>query len=246
MKHLLSTVAALALLTSTASAYEVTCGAPRVLVGDNSPDTNPVVKVEVSYVPEDHQWRIFHTLRSGLVVSRSEQYAITDGSTDNMAQWQGSHQKMRNLYMIGEVRRERDGIYYYEWQYNRNTNQQTMQAKAACRAVAPIVAQSQPSRPSSQPDIIIERRPEPMPYQQRRMAVTVMRFVIPRDVHNGHVKVRGGPGSNHALLGSIPAGAYVTATECMERDDGIAGAEYCLTTWDNLTGWVSRGSMMPQ
>ena len=80
------------------------------------------------------------------MVSRSEQYAITDASTDNMAQWQGSHGRQRHLYMVGEVRRERDAIYYHEWQYNRNKNTNLMQSKAQCRRVAPIVGRSRSRR----------------------------------------------------------------------------------------------------
>ena len=143
MKKLLMTAAALALLSTTAHAYEVTCGAPQMLFNtDRSPDLNPVVNVEISYVPQEHQWRVFHTLRDGRVVSRSEQYSITDASDNNTAQWQGSHGKMRHLFMIGEVRRGPKGIEYHEWQYNRNTNTMLMESVTLCRNVAPIVAQT--------------------------------------------------------------------------------------------------------
>ena len=70
-------------------------------------------------------------------------------------------------------------------------------------------------------------------------------FVIPSDVSAGHMNVRKGPGSNHQLLGSIPAGQTVTASRCAPRDDGIVGADWCLVTWRNLNGWVSRIGLMP-
>lgn len=32
---------------------------------------------------------------------------------------------------------------------------------------------------------------------------------------------------------------------CVRRDDGIAGADWCLVTWNGLTGWVSQVGLMP-
>ena len=201
MKRLMTTVAALALLTTTAQAYEVTCGAPRMLfTTDNSPDTNPVIGVEVRYEPQDHQWRVFHTLRDGRVVSRSEQYSMTDASTDTYAQWQGSHGKMRHLFMIGEVKRGPNGIEYHEWQYNRNTNTMLMESKTLCRNVAaPVVAQTE--RP-----IVMEapqRAPMPVP-QRQQQAASVLYFQVPYDVSAGKLNVRSGPGANYDLLGVYP------------------------------------------
>jgi len=240
MKKLLMTAAALVLLSTTAQAYEVTCGAPRmVFTTDRSPDLNPVVNVEVSYVPQEHQWRIFHRLADGRVVSRSEQYAITDGSTDNIAQWAGSHGRMRHLYMIGEVKRGPKGIEYHEWQYNRNTNTMLFESVSLCRAVAPVVAQSQPSERS----IVMEAPSSPVP--QRQQVASVIYFQVPFDVSAGKLNVRSGPGANYDLLGAIPAGAQVTATRCAPREDGIVGADWCLVTWRGLTGWSSRASLMP-
>jgi uncharacterized protein YraI len=70
-------------------------------------------------------------------------------------------------------------------------------------------------------------------------------FHIPKDVSQGHMNVRNGPGSNRALVGTIPAGSYVTSETCVERDDGIVGADWCLVTWAGTTGWVSRVGLMP-
>jgi hypothetical protein len=84
MKRSLSLLAAAAMLlisTATASAYELNCDAPQVAIGDDLRDNNPVVSVGIRYIPDDHQWRVFHYLSNGLVVSRSEQYAIQDART---------------------------------------------------------------------------------------------------------------------------------------------------------------------
>ena len=62
------------------------------------------VNVEVRHNPDDHSWRIFHILRNGLIVSRSEQYSILDASGSGRTQWRGSLNRQRNLYMIGEIK----------------------------------------------------------------------------------------------------------------------------------------------
>lgn len=71
MKRTIFATAALVLLSTAASAFELNCAAPRVALGDE-PDNNPVTSVDIRYTPEDHAWRIFHNRRDGLVVSRSE------------------------------------------------------------------------------------------------------------------------------------------------------------------------------
>ena len=52
--------------TATASAYELNCDAPQVAIGDDLRDNNPVVSVGIRYIPDDHQWRVFHYLSNGL------------------------------------------------------------------------------------------------------------------------------------------------------------------------------------
>lgn len=65
-------------------------------------------------------------------------------------------------------------------------------------------------------------------------------------------KVRNGPGSNHALLDEIPAGNLISASRCVRRDDGIAGADWCLVNYPDgpiarrsPAGWVSQAVLMP-
>jgi len=81
---------------------DLVCGAPRVFVGDE-PDNNPVVSVEISYDPDNHAWRVFHRMVNGQVVSRGEQYGMTDWSDANQTRWTGSLNRNRSLYMVGEV-----------------------------------------------------------------------------------------------------------------------------------------------
>jgi len=64
----------------TGNGPNLICGAPHVLLGDDPRDNNPVVSVEVGHSPDDQAWRIFHRMANGQVISRSEQYAITDWS----------------------------------------------------------------------------------------------------------------------------------------------------------------------
>jgi hypothetical protein len=176
-----------------------------------------VVRVEIRFLPEEHSWRVFHHRQDGLVVSRGEQYAIQDASTDNKAQWQGSLNRARHLYMIGEVKRVDGALYYMEWLYDRKKgNQLVMQAASRCANV------TAPKTPEA-----------------------TMTFIIPPGVSGGVMNIRTGPGANYGLIGAIPAGQMVRASRCVPREDGIAGADWCLVSWNGLTGWVSQAGLMP-
>lgn len=111
------------------------CGTPTVIIGDDAHDDNPVTSVEVNYNATDHAWRIFHYRRNGLVVARNEQYAIQDASNDRKSQWQGSLNRNRSLYMVGEARRNDQGqVVYMEWLYDRSLhNRLVMQMTTNCR-----------------------------------------------------------------------------------------------------------------
>jgi hypothetical protein len=78
------------------SGPDLICGAPRVLLGDDPRDNNPVVSVEVTYNPDAHAWHVFHRMANGQVISRSEQYAITDWSDNRRSQWTGSLNRNRS------------------------------------------------------------------------------------------------------------------------------------------------------
>jgi clan AA aspartic protease (TIGR02281 family) len=114
---------------------DIICGPPRMLYNlDQSPDTDPVVSVEVSYNPKDHAWRVFHHLRSGGVVSRTDQYAAVDTSDGGRTQWTGTLNRNRSLYMVGEVKFDRQNHpLYNEWLYNRGQgNRLEMNLVAKC------------------------------------------------------------------------------------------------------------------
>ena len=66
------------------------CGAPRVAVGDDPRDGNPVTSIVVNYVPENYAWRVNHYFRDGSAVSRNNQYALRDTSNDRKTQWAGT------------------------------------------------------------------------------------------------------------------------------------------------------------
>lgn len=70
-------------------------------------------------------------------------------------------------------------------------------------------------------------------------------YTVPSDVSAGHMNIRSGPGTNHSLLAAIPAGATVNAGRCVPRDDGIRGADWCIVTYNGVTGWVSTAGLMP-
>lgn len=141
MRNVIMAAAAVLLAGSTpaAFAFELNCGAPRVAVGDDLADGNPVVRVEVKYNKDDHAWRIFHHRRDGMVVSRGEQYAMQDATNERKIQWQGSLNRNRSLYMIGEVKRAEDGsTVYMEWMYDKGKGGiVVMHAATRCVKVAP-------------------------------------------------------------------------------------------------------------
>jgi hypothetical protein len=70
-------------------------------------------------------------------------------------------------------------------------------------------------------------------------------YTVPNDVSAGHMNMRNGPGVNHSLVGAIPAGATVNGSRCVPRDDGVRGADWCLVSFNGMTGWVSQAGLMP-
>jgi len=110
-------------------------------------------------------------------------------------------------------------------------------------ATQQILAMSHPTSPVNPTQPVVPSQPAPA--QPVQPTTSEMLFVIPSDVSSGHMNVRTGPGTNHGLLGAIPAGQTVRASRCVKRDDGIAGADWCLVTWNGLTGWVSQVGLMP-
>ena len=109
-------------------------------------------------------------------------------------------------------------------------------------AIQQTIKSAHPTSPVAPTQPVVPSQPAPA---QSKSTTSEMLFVIPPDVSGGHMNVRNGPGANHGLLGAIPAGQTVAASRCVRRDDGIAGADWCLVTWNGLTGWVSQVGLMP-
>lgn len=118
---------------------DLVCGRSTVLVGQEGYDPNPVVSTEVTYIPAEHSWRIFHHLADGGTVSRSEQYSIVDKSDEGRVQWFGSLVQNRAVVMTGELRMDHGHPIYIEWLQNRNHGMRVeMNSKASCRKTADL------------------------------------------------------------------------------------------------------------
>jgi hypothetical protein len=116
-KILLASAAAGVLLSvSPALADDAWCGRPTVFLGDTY-DPDPVANVRVQYNPDYHTWNILMYSNGGRIVSRSQQYAITDYTNDFQMKWGGVLNRNRNLYMVGEL--HENGV-YEEWLYDRS------------------------------------------------------------------------------------------------------------------------------
>jgi hypothetical protein len=60
-----------------------------MFLGDDPRDHSPVVSVEISYDPNSRVWQIFYYLANGQMMSRAQQYAITDSSAEGLNEWEG-------------------------------------------------------------------------------------------------------------------------------------------------------------
>jgi uncharacterized protein YraI len=69
-------------------------------------------------------------------------------------------------------------------------------------------------------------------------------FRVLPDVSAGILNMRAGPGTNHKLVASIPAGAGdVTVGRCRMPDDG-GRTPWCEAEWRGKSGWVSACCMV--
>ncbi len=147
-RSIFAAAAVLLISTAAAQALELNCSTPRVALGDEPNDINPVVGVEIKYKADDHAWRVFHQHRNGLVAARNEQYAIEDWSNNRKTQWQGLLNRNRNLVMVGEVRKSADSstFQYMEWLYDRGKgNALIFQMTAQCTMALPTPTASAPA-----------------------------------------------------------------------------------------------------
>jgi uncharacterized protein YraI len=83
------------------------------------------------------------------------------------------------------------------------------------------------------------------PQVEQREEPEALRFTIPDNVSQGYMNIRTGPGSKHQITGTIPAGQTVTASKCVQRDDGISGPDWCYVNWNGKQGWVSEQGLGP-
>jgi hypothetical protein len=118
-----------------------------VFLGDTY-DPDPVTNVRVQYNPDFHTWNILMYSGGGRVVSRAQQYAITDYTNDFQAKWGGSLNRNRNLYMVGELH---DNGVYEEWLYDRSHgNRLDMHWAVRCKVAVSYPNGEPPLRPGQQ------------------------------------------------------------------------------------------------
>jgi hypothetical protein len=66
--------------------------------------------------------------------------------------------------------------------------------------------------------------------------------------NDGYMNIRSGPGTNYALIGTVVNGVVYTwpgEPNCVARQDGIRGADWCKVNFNQTVGWVSRTGLMP-
>src|SRR5262245_16479725 len=118
-KLLLATAAAV-LAIAPAHAIELTCSAPTILVGKQSKDAHDtVVGIDIRY-EEDCEWNSRHRMGNSSEVRREAQYDLRDNSGRNLTQWRGVLKRNPSQTMIGEIKQDKRGNFYYiEWFYFR-------------------------------------------------------------------------------------------------------------------------------
>lgn len=57
--------------------------------------------------------------------------------------------------------------------------------------------------------------------------------------NGGVLRMRAGPGQDHPIVGTIPAGVRVVLGQCVEPDDGRSQYQWCLVQYSGISGWVS-------
>jgi uncharacterized protein YraI len=64
-------------------------------------------------------------------------------------------------------------------------------------------------------------------------------------VSDGYLNIRTGPGTHHAIVAAIPAGAsdVVVTGRCVNPTDGISSYQWCPVRWNGNIGWVSSGGL---
>ena len=107
-------VAIAAVVPAAAHAVDINCLAPVVSLG--SPGNSSGVRVAVD--ENGLAWQVFHDLSDGRVISRADQYQVTDerdgaNGVNPFYGWIGLLKRNRNLMMIGKLYNQ-GGLFYEE------------------------------------------------------------------------------------------------------------------------------------
>ncbi len=147
LKRFLSIAAVITATAASASALELKCNAPQMLTGEDTTDANPVVMVDVRH--DQQGWLVKHHLRNGEIVSRNDQYAISDMTNSSKTEWQGILYRNSKLFMTGAIKRmsATGQLIYVEELFKLGGAggiELTMQSSAACLTApeAPPVARA--------------------------------------------------------------------------------------------------------
>src|SRR5262249_38959269 len=94
---MLATLLAIVATQTSATARELTCFAPIIVVGTQSKDrADTVVGVDVFHTEEDG-WEVRHRMGNGSEIRRSTQYDMQDTSDRRMTQWRGTLLKRASM-----------------------------------------------------------------------------------------------------------------------------------------------------
>jgi hypothetical protein len=149
-RYLLAAVAALALGGSArADNVSIVCSGSHILVGDQSGYGVTATNIDVV----KGLWYVQHTLANGTLVSRNDQYNMTNSTRrgDTSASWEGWSLRYPTKFMRGQVGRDNRGVVAYdEWLYDRGV--MVMHSSSECQSgPPPINVASAPSAPGYNP-----------------------------------------------------------------------------------------------
>jgi hypothetical protein len=154
------------------------------------------MNVRVQYNPDFHTWNILLYSGGGRIVSRAQQYAITDYSNDFHSKWGGSLNRNRNLYMVGEL--HENGV-YEEWLYDRSHgNRLDMHWAVQCRVSVP--------EPVRAPPVAVRPVPVPVPIPVPVAPAAPVQQTAPVQ-QNGPVVVTPTP-NNNITITVVPGTTY--------------------------------------
>ncbi|MDO9525969.1 MAG: hypothetical protein Q7J57_10625, partial [Gemmobacter sp.] len=97
--------------------------------------------------------------------------------------------------------------------------------------------------PSSQPPAPA-RVAAPAPQAPRPAAPAQALWMVKRNVSDGYINARTGPGTMHGILFRISAGeSGIVVQGCQPPDQGGGRFDWCRVTWNGKDGWVSSNGI---